>query len=92
MKSGLPYIKDTNDFFSRLKNFREISENAFLVTADVVRLYPGIPFDEGLEVLRKKLNAFDNNSDPTEDLVKMADLFSGAIIFNLSQLVNITFW
>lgn len=62
------------------------------MTADVVRLYPGIPFDEGLEVLRKKLNAFDNNSDPTEDLVKMADLFSGAIIFNLSQLVNIRFW
>ena len=62
------------------------------MTADVVGLYPGIPFDEGLEVLRKKLNAFDNNSDPTEDLVKMADLFSGAIIFNLSQLVNITFW
>ena len=62
------------------------------MTADVVGQYPGIPFDEGLEVLRKKLNAFDNNSDPTEGLVKMADLFSRAITFNLSQLVNITFW
>ena len=43
------------------------------ITADVVGLYPSNPHDEGLEVLRKQLNAFDNKSIPTEDLVKMAE-------------------
>ena len=73
MKSGLFYVKETNDFRFKLKNLGKIPENAFLVTADVVGLYPSIPHDEGLEVLRKQLNAFDNKSIPTEDLVKMAE-------------------
>ena len=71
MKSGVSYIKDTNDFLFKLKNLGKIPENAFLVTADVVGLY--IPQDEGLEVLRKQLNVFDNKSVPTEGLVKMAE-------------------
>ena len=73
MKSGFSYIKDTNDFLFKLKNLGKIPENAFLVTADVVGLYPSIPHGEGLEFLRKQLNAFDNKSIPTEDLVKMAE-------------------
>ena len=73
MKSGVSYIKDTNDFLFKLKNLGKIPENAFLVTADVVGLYPSIPHDEGLEVLRKQLNAFNNKSIPTKDLVKMAE-------------------
>ena len=73
MKSRVPYIKDTNDLLFRLKNLRKIPENVFLVTADVVGLYPGIPYDEGLQVLRKQLNTFDNKSIPTKHLVKMAE-------------------
>ena len=53
MKSGVSYIIDTNDVFSKLKNLGKILENKFLVTTDVVRLYPSIPHDESLEVLRK---------------------------------------
>ena len=71
MKSGVPYIKDTNNFLFIVKNLGKILENAFLVTADVVGLYLSIQHDEGLEVLRKQLN--DNKSIPTEDLVKMAE-------------------
>ena len=71
MKSGVSYIKDTNNFLFKVKNLRKIPENAFLVTVDVVGLYLSIPHDEGLEVLRKQLN--DNKSIPTEDLVKMAE-------------------
>ena len=69
MKSGVFYIKDTNDFLFKLKNLGKIPENVFLVTTDVVGLYPSIPHD----VLRKQLNAFDNKSIPTEGLVKMAE-------------------
>ena len=71
MKSGVSYIKDTNNFLFKVKNLGKIPENAYLVTADVVGLYLSIPHDEGLEVLRKQLN--DNKSITTEDLVKMAE-------------------
>ena len=46
---------------------------AILVTADVVGLYPSIPHNEGLEVLKKQLDNFYEKSIPTEDLVKMAE-------------------
>ena len=44
-----------------------------LVTADVVGLYPSIPNNEGLEVLKKQLDNLYEKSIPTEDLVKMAE-------------------
>ena len=72
MKSGVSYIKDTNEFLFKLKNLRKIPENVFLVTADVVGLYSSIPHDEGLQVLRKQLNTSDK-SIPTKGLVKMAE-------------------
>ena len=46
MKSVVSYIKDTNDFLSKLKNFGKIPENVFLVSADYAGLYPSIPHDE----------------------------------------------
>ena len=58
MKSGTSYIKDTNDFLSKLKNLKKVPDNAILVTADVVGLYPSIPHNEGLEVLKKQLDNF----------------------------------
>ena len=40
MKSDTSYIKDTNDFLTKLKNLKKVPDNAILVTADVVGLYP----------------------------------------------------
>ena len=40
MKSGVFYIKYTDDFLFKLKNLGKIPENAFFVTAGVVGLYP----------------------------------------------------
>ena len=73
MRSSISYIKDTNDFLSKLKNLKKVPDNAILVTADVVGLYPSIPHNEGLEVLKKQLDNFYEKSIPTEDLVKMAE-------------------
>ena len=64
-------IKDTNDFLPKLKNLKKVPNNA--ITADVVGLYPSIPHNEGLEVLKKQLDNFYEKSIPTEDLVKMAE-------------------
>ena len=54
---------------SKLKNLKKVPDNAILVTADFVGLYPGIPHNEGLEVLKKQLDNFYEKSIPTEGLV-----------------------
>ena len=43
MRKGLSYIKDSGDFISKIEWVGSIPENAILVTADVVGLYPSIP-------------------------------------------------
>ena len=41
MQNGASYIKDSNDFKSKIKNI-DIPNDALLLTADVVGLYPSI--------------------------------------------------
>ena len=48
MQSGWSYNKDSGDFLKKIKNVGNIPENAILVTADVVGLYPNIPHNVGL--------------------------------------------
>lgn len=40
MLSGISYIKETNGFLLKLKDWNKVPNNAILVTTDVVRLYP----------------------------------------------------
>ena len=54
MQNGASYIKDSNDFKSKIKNI-DISNDALLVTADVVGLYPSIPHEAGLSALKEVL-------------------------------------
>ena len=58
---------------SKLKNLKKKTDNAILVTAHVVGLYPGFPHNECLEVLKKQLEKFYEKSIPTENLAKMAE-------------------
>ena len=69
----MSYIKDTNEFLLKLKNLRKVPDNAILITADAVGLFPNIPHNEGLEVLKKRIDNFYEKSIPTEDLFKMAE-------------------
>ena len=73
MKQGESYIKDTGDFLEKLKIVEGIPKGAILVTADVVGLYPSIPHDGGLEILRKQYDKFKDKMVPTQDIIKMAD-------------------
>ena len=50
------YIKDTNDFLNKLPSLPKLADNIILGTVDVVGLYPNIPHEEGLSVLRKRLD------------------------------------
>ena len=73
MKSGKSYVKVTGDFLEKIKSLRRIPEDAFLVTVDVVGLYPSIPHDVGLKALYKKLEERSDKKVPSADLVDMAE-------------------
>ena len=56
MQTGWSYIKDSGDFmkktikrrnFMKRRNLGSVLENAILVTADLVGLYPSIPHEVG---------------------------------------------
>ena len=68
------YVKDTNDFLTKLKDMDRFPEEAILVTIDVVGLYPHIPHNEGLAAIRKTLNTRTNQEIPTDDIVDLAEL------------------
>ena len=71
MQEGWSYIKDSGDFIKKLKNIDHIPQDAIMVTADVVGLYPSIPHDAGLEALRKALDNRENKKISTDDLTKI---------------------
>ena len=68
------YIKDTNDFLKKLRDLPDLPDNAILCTIDVVGLYPNIPHKDGLEALRKSLEARQNPEVSTETLMELAEL------------------
>ena len=55
MESGRSHIKDSGEFLKKIKNLDSFPENAILVTADVVGLYPSIPNKAGLKALEETL-------------------------------------
>ena len=51
--SNIPHVlEDTRDFLSRLSYLQDITENAILVSFDMVGLYPNIPHEEGTDIMR----------------------------------------
>ena len=72
MQNGGSYIKDSNDFKSKIKKIG-IPNDALLVTADAVGLYPSIPHEAGLSALREALDKRTRKEIPTENLIKMAE-------------------
>ena len=87
MQEGESYIKDTGDFINKIKNINAIPENAILVTADVVGLYPSIPHQAGLEALREALDKRKTHKVPTGKLVKMAEFVLKNNYFQFSDKV-----
>ena len=73
MQSGKSYIKDFGHFLEKIKTLVCIPDNATLVTADVVGLYPSIPHQAGLIALKEALDKSLLKKIPTDDLIKMAE-------------------
>ena len=72
MQQSKSYIKDTGHFLQKLRGLGKIPDNAILVTADVVGLYPSVPHEDGLKYLFEKLEERDVKKVSSEDLVEMA--------------------
>ena len=60
------YIKDTNDFLSKLDGVCITSES-LLVTLDVTSLYTNIPHEEGIHACREALNTRGVLDPPKDD-------------------------
>ena len=52
MQNGKSYIREFRYFLEKIKNVSTLPENAILVTADAVGLYPSIPHQAGLSALK----------------------------------------
>ena len=57
MRNGNSYITDSSHFHEKIKNIRSKLDNAMLVIADVMRLYPSIPHSAGLNSLKDALES-----------------------------------
>ena len=55
MQQGKCYMTGCEDFLLKIRKFTSILDGSFLVTADVVGLYPSIPHSVGLDALKSAL-------------------------------------
>ena len=55
MQEGMSYIKDSNDFMHKLRDLKDIPNDALLLTADVVGLYLSIRHEAGFQALKEVL-------------------------------------
>ena len=67
------FIKDTNDFFKKLNELRNLPDDFILCTIDVVGLYPIIPHKEGLEAIWKALDKREGKIISTDSLILLAE-------------------
>ena len=75
MQTVWSYIKYSGDFINKTKNRNTIPDNAILVTADVMGLYPSIPNEAGLRVLREALDKQDKNVFPQKIWLRWQSLY-----------------
>ena len=70
----LHILGGTRDFLQRLNQIGDISENALLVSFDVVGLYSHIPYNQGVKIMRRFLDKRENRSVSSESLFKLANI------------------
>ena len=56
MQKGWSYIKDSGSFIKKINNLDSKTENAILLKADMMGLYPSTPYDVGLTALAGALD------------------------------------
>jgi hypothetical protein len=79
------YIKDTSDFLSKLRTLGSIPSGAFLVTVDVVALYPSIPHSDGLRALKEFLVKKHLPTSIIDGIHDMADIVLKGNVFEFNS-------
>ena len=54
------YVKDSNNFLKKLRDLPDLPGESIICTIDVVGLYPSIPNEEGLRIVRNVLEKISN--------------------------------
>ena len=67
------YFHIHQSFLLKIKHSKNIPNNALLVTADVVGLYPSITREALLRALKEVLDKREEKKISAEDLIKMAE-------------------
>ena len=68
------YIKDTNDFLTKIRDVKDISSKSILVTMDVSSLYTNIDQNEGADACYENLEQRSKKSIPSSvirDMIKL---------------------
>ena len=81
------YIQDTNDFLKKITNLPPLPGDLILCPIDVVDLYPNIPHQEGLIVIRKALDTRKDKTTSTDSLIEVAECVLQNNIFEHNKSV-----
>ena len=68
------YIRDTQDFITKLKSLGQIPEGAILCTLDVSLLYTNIPNQEGILAVEEKLRSDPSKTPITKFILDLLSL------------------
>ena len=71
----MPYVNSLY-LFSAMYSFLKMKickDGAVLAIAFVISLYPSIPHEAGLKILRKRLNEPVASKRPTDDIIQMPE-------------------
>ncbi|KAJ8039742.1 hypothetical protein HOLleu_13841 [Holothuria leucospilota] len=86
------FIKDTDDFIRKIRDINVIPPGAFLVTIDVVALYPSIPHTNGLRALGDFLRECQLSTKVISGILKMSELvlFKNVFEFNSEYFLQMS--
>ena len=88
VQNGWSYIRGSGDFIDKMKMIGKIPEGSFIVTADVVGLYPSIPHNKGISALKQELEEQRSTKIPNNDLVKLAEFVLENDLFEFNDKVK----
>ena len=60
------YVKNTNEFISKLKAIETVRDNSYLVLLDVKSLYANISNPEGIKAMKTSLDNFSRKTIATK--------------------------
>ena len=78
-------LEDTRDFLYRIEQLQSIIEATLPVSLDVVGLYPHIPHDESLQVMKKYLDKREDESVTSVNLYKLVEIVLKHKYFEFGQ-------